>query len=118
MLDISIAAAKHILAFLENAKAKNEKKEQPVRLTVEVSRGCADLAPRFTPNARIDPDEDTVVYVAGLTLICDLNKLPPPLSSVTVDVRVGSLGMILVLKSSNLQSCGCGQASTLVKTAK
>ena len=118
MLDISVAAAKHILAFLENAKANNEKKEQPVRLTVEDLRGCGDLAPRFTPNARIDPDEDTVVTVAGLTLICDLHKLPPPLSSVTVDVREGSLGKILVLKSPNLQSCGCGNASTLVKPAK
>lgn len=118
MLDISIAAAKHILAFLENAKANNEKKEQPVRLTVETSRGCGDLAPRFTPNARIDADEDTVVNVAGLTLICDLHKLPPPLSSVVVDVREGSLGMILVLTSPNLQACGCGQASTLLKTVK
>ncbi len=118
MLELSIAAAKHILAFLENAKAKNEKKEQPVRLTVERSRGCADLAPHFTPNARIDPEEDTVVTVAGLTLICDLNKLPPPLTSVMVDVRGGSLGMILVLTSPNLLACGCGQASTLVKTAK
>lgn len=118
MLDISVQAARHILAFLENAKAHNERKEQPVRLTVERSRGCADLAPRFTPNARIDPDDDTVVSVAGLTLICDLNKLPPPLTSVSVDVREGSLGMILVLTSPSLQACGCGQASTLVKTVK
>lgn len=118
MLDISEAAAKHILAFLEKAKANNEKKEQPVRLTVQDTRGCGDFSPCFTPNARIDPDEDTVVNVAGLTLICDLHKLPPLLSNVMVDVRAGSLGNILVLTSPNLQACGCGQASTLVKTAK
>ena len=116
MLEMSVKAAQHILAFLEHAKANNEKKEQPVRLTVEVSRGCADLAPRFTPNARIDLDEDTVINVAGLTLVCDLHDLPPPLTSITIDVREGSLGMILVLKSPNLEACGCGQASTLMKT--
>ena len=109
MLSISIEAAKHILAFLAK-----EKKEQPVRLTVSDTKACGDFSPKFSYGARIDPDEDTTTEVAGLTLVCDLNKLPKPLTSIAVDVRPGTLGTKLILKSPNLEACGCGQSARIV----
>lgn len=114
MLDISIVAAEFILEFLEEAQKKGENKEQPVRLSVDDTKACGDLSPQFSYNARFNPDEDTRIEVAGLTLICDLNKLPPPLKSIAVDLSRGPLGNQLVLKSPDLESCGCGKSARIV----
>src|SRR4051812_32689345 len=106
MLEISIPAAEFIMAFLAK-----EKREQPVRLSIDDTKACGDITPKFSYGARIDREEDTVIEVAGLTLVCDLNKLPKPLTSIAVDVSPGSLGQKLVLKSPNLEACGCGQSA-------
>lgn len=107
-IDITEAAAKHILDFL----AKNNK-SQPVRLMIKKTQGCGDLAPSFIPGAGIIPEEDAVVNKYGLQLLCNLEMFPS-LDGVTVDLHVEPKDMskVLVLKSATLQSCGCGQAVT------
>jgi Fe-S cluster assembly iron-binding protein IscA len=111
-IDITEAAAKHILEHLhKNALS------QPVRLMLKTKGGCGDLSPAFYAGAGIIPDEDEVLDKHGLSLVCNLARLPE-LDGVTVDLRVDTKDMskVLVLKSATLDSCGCGQAVTPKKT--
>lgn len=108
-IDITKEAADHILDFLHQNNM-----QQPVRLSLKKTQGCADLAPAFFGGVNIIPEEDVVLDKHGLTLVCNLAMLPE-LDGVTVDLRVGNMSQILVLTSPNLQSCGCGQAVTPVK---
>jgi Fe-S cluster assembly iron-binding protein IscA len=107
-IDITEAAAKHILEYLhKNALA------QPVRLMLKARGGCGDLSPAFHAGVSVIPDEDEVLDKHGLSLVCNLSQLPE-LDGVTVDLRVDAKDMskVLVLQSATLESCGCGQAVT------
>ncbi len=110
MLSISEEAALHIHRFFEAAGRFTENKLQPVRLSLKPAKGCADLSPLFTPNAMVDPDEDTLIEVSGLTLVCDMHKLPIGITDLSVALEVRSLGKILVLRGNNLEACGCGES--------
>ncbi len=110
MLSITEEAALHIRKFFEGAGWSGENKFQPVRLSLKPTKACADLKPLFTPNAKVDPDEDTLIEVSGLNLVCDMHKLPVGITDLSVVLEEHSLGKVLVLRGNNLESCGCGQA--------
>lgn len=102
-IDITQEAAQQILDF-----ARKKGIENPVvRLMFKKTRGCGEFAPDIRCGAGLIPDEDAVVSKYGLTMLCNVAKIPE-LDGVTVD-RVNG---VIVLRSETLNSCGCGQAVT------
>lgn len=108
-LIITEPAARFLLARLTPAQL-------PLRLSKNVKGGCGDIAHRFEPGAKVQPD-DTVVEAFGLTIVCDLfenSEFADALIDLHRSAGVGATEKVVVIPDG-ATLCGCGSSAAMPK---